>query len=86
MKNIETMIGYINPAALPALRVAGALFLIINLLAGAYLWRHWRQFFGPDPEVDGDRKATRYLQVLVICIPLLFLTGRLFIEWVGWFN
>jgi hypothetical protein len=30
------MIALINPAAVPALRVAGALFLVINLLAGAW--------------------------------------------------
>ena len=31
------MIAFINPAALPALRIAGALFLMIYLLAGAYV-------------------------------------------------
>jgi hypothetical protein len=29
------MIAFIDPAALPALRIAGTFFLIINLLAGA---------------------------------------------------
>ena len=81
------MIAVINPAALPALRIAGGLFLIINLLAGAYIVRHWRRLFGRDPGVDGDRDATRYLQVVVIAIPWLFLTGRLAVEVVGlWVN
>jgi len=29
MKTVETLLGLINPAAVPALRIAGALFLII---------------------------------------------------------
>src|SRR6476660_8993868 len=52
----------IVPSALPALRVAGALFLIVNLLAGAWAWRHRRQLFGPDATVTGDRTAIRQLQ------------------------
>ena len=77
------MIALINPDAVPALQVAGAFFLIINLLAGAWLWRHRRQLFGPDSNVDGDRPATRQLQAIVLAIPWLFLTFRLLFEWVG---
>jgi amino acid transporter len=77
------MIAYINPAAVPALTVAGIFFVIVYLLAGAYVWRHRREWFGPDERVDGDKRATRYLQVVVICIPLLFLTGRVLVELVG---
>ena len=72
-----TLIAFIDPAALPALRVAGALFIAINLLAGVWLWRHRRQLFGRDSSVTGDRPAVRYLQVLVLGIPWLFLTFRL---------
>ena len=82
MKTLETMLGVINPDALPALRIAGALFLIINLLAGSYAVRHWRRLFGPDSRVDGDSGAVRQLQVMVILIPWLSLTTRLGIEWV----
>ena len=64
-------------SALPALRVAGALFLIINLVAGAWAWRHRRQLFGPDSNITGDRPASRYLQAIVLGIPWLFLTFRL---------
>jgi hypothetical protein len=53
------------------------------LTAGAYVIRHWRRLFGPDPSIDGDKKATRYLQVMVITIPWLILTGRLVFELVG---
>lgn len=77
------MIASINPAALPALRVAGALFLTINLLGGAWIWRHWRQLFGPDSNAPGDRSAVRQLQVIVLGIPWLFLTFRIFYVWVA---
>lgn len=81
------MIAYINPAALPALTIAGIFFLIIHLLAGTYVFRHWQQLFGPDPSADGDRSATRSLQVVVVTIPLLFLTFRLVAELAGlWTN
>jgi hypothetical protein len=72
----------IVPSALPALRVAGALFLIVNLLGGAYFWRYRRQFFGPDPTVSGDRAATRQLQAVVLAIPWLFITFRILYVWV----
>ena len=81
--NKEILIGLIDPAALPALRIAGGMFLIINLLGGAWLWRHRRQLFGPDSTAEGDRPATRQLQAIVLAIPWLFLTFRLLFEWVG---
>jgi hypothetical protein len=81
------MIALIDPAARPALTTAGIFFLIVNLLAGAYIIRHRRRLLGRDPRVDGDRDATRYLQVVVITIPWLFLTFRLVAEVVGfWTN
>lgn len=74
------MIATVNPAAVPALTIAGIFFVIIYVLAGAYVWRHRKQLFGPDERVDGDKQATRYLQIIVICIPLLILTGRVLFE------
>ena len=71
------MLAYINPAALPALTIAGIFFITVNVLGAVYVIRHRQELFGRDPRVDGDRPATRYLQVVVIAIPLLFLTGRL---------
>jgi hypothetical protein len=83
----EILIASINPDALPALRIAGALFLIINLLAGAWLWRHRRQLFGPDSNAPGDRPAVRYLQAVALGIPWLFLTFRLLACWLAtWSN
>ena len=87
MNTTQIMIALIDPAARPALTIAGIFFLIVNLLAGAYIIRHWRGLFGRDPGVDGDRDATRYLQVVVITVPWLILTGRLAAEIVGfWTN
>jgi hypothetical protein len=82
LKGIMNMIALINPDALPALRIAGALFLIVNLLAGVYAVRHWRRLFGRDQRVEGDIAAVRQLQIIVIVIPWLFLTFRLLVEWV----
>jgi hypothetical protein len=86
-KTIGILIAVINPTALPALRIAGALFIAINLLAGAWLWRHRRQLFGPDSNVPGDRPAVRYLQAVVLGIPWLFITFRLLSCWLAtWSN
>ena len=76
------MIAVIDPAAVPALQVAGAFFLIINVLAGAWAWHHRRQLFGPDSTAEGDRPAIRQLQAIVLTIPWLFLTFRLLFIWV----
>jgi heme/copper-type cytochrome/quinol oxidase subunit 2 len=87
MNRTQIMIALIDPAVRPALTVAGAFFLIINLLAGAYIIRHWRRLFGRDPGVEGDREASRNLQIVVITIPWLIVTGRLAVELVGlWIN
>ena len=63
MKTLETILGVINPAAVPALRIAGALFLIIYFLADAYFFRHRRRLFGGGPRVDGDNEATRHIRI-----------------------
>ena len=80
------MIALIDPAARPALTIAAIFFITVNLLAGLYVIRNWRRLFGPDPSIDGDKKATRYLQVMVITIPLLILTFRLVVELVGFWS
>ena len=77
------MIAFVNPTAVPALTMAGIFFITINLLASAYIIRHWQLLFGPDARVDGDRAATRALQVIVLTVPLLFITFRLVFELVG---
>ena len=81
------MIASINPAALPALRIAGALFIIIYLLAGAWFFRNRHRFFGRDPQVEQDIEAVRHTRVAVVLIPWLFVTTVLLVEWLGlWSN
>lgn len=77
------MIATINPAGVPALTIAGTFFIIINLLAFAYVVRHWRQLFGRDPNIDQDVDAVRWLRMIVVLIPLFVLTFRLTFELVG---
>lgn len=77
------LIALINPIALPVFRIAGAVFLIIHLAAGAYLLRHRRHFFGRDSQVVQDIEAVRHARVAVVLIPWLFVTTVLFIEWLG---
>jgi len=87
MKTLETILGVINPAAVPALRIAGALFLIIYLLAGAYFFRNRHRFFDRDPRVDGDNEAVRHIRIELILIPWLGVTTLLLVLWVGlWIN
>jgi len=71
------MLAFIDPAAVPALRIAGTFFLIINILAGLYVFRNRRRFFGRDPEVEEDIPTARKLRVELILIPWFFLTAYL---------
>jgi hypothetical protein len=40
------MLAAIDPTALPALRIAGTFFLVINILAFIYIFRNRHRFFG----------------------------------------
>jgi len=83
----EILIALINPTALPALRIAGGMVLIVYLLAGAYLFRRRRELFGRDPQVERDTEAVRHTRVAVVLIPWLAVTTVLFVEWLGlWSN
>jgi hypothetical protein len=73
------MLALINPAALPALRIAATFFLIINLLGGTYIFRNRHRFFDQDSNVDTDIAAVRKLRMEVVMIPWLVLTGLLII-------
>jgi hypothetical protein len=83
----EIMIALINPTALPALRIAGGMVLVIYLLAGSYLFRRRRQLFGRDPQVQLDTEAVRHTRVAVVLIPWLAVITVLLVEWLGlWSN
>jgi Na+/H+ antiporter NhaD/arsenite permease-like protein len=76
-KGNKKMLVFIDPSALPALRTAGIVFLIIDLLAAVYIFRNRRRLFGKDPDVRDDIKAVRNLREEVIVIPWIFLTTLL---------
>ncbi len=73
------MLALINPAALPALRIAATFFLLINLLGGTYVFLNRHRFFDRDSNVDNDLPAVRKLRIEVVMIPWLVLTTLLVI-------
>jgi hypothetical protein len=76
---VETLLGLINPVALPALRIAGTFFFLVNLVGGAYVFRNRHRFFGRDPDVDNDIPAVRRMRFEVIAIPWFVLTTLLLV-------
>jgi hypothetical protein len=77
--SMYSTLALVNPAALPALRIAGTFFLIVNILAMVFIFRNRHRFFDRDPNVDNDIPAVRKLRVEVIMVPWLFLTTLLVI-------
>ena len=66
---IHNMLALINPAVLPALRIAATFFFIIYLLFGVYIFRNRHRFFDRDPNVDNDIPAVRHFRLEVVLIP-----------------
>ena len=77
--SIHDMLALINPAALPALRIAATFFFIIYLLFGAYIFSNRHRFFDRDPRVDNDIPAVRHVRVEVVLIPWLVITTLILI-------
>ena len=73
------MLALINPAALPALRIAATFFFIVYLLFGAYIFRNRHRFFDRDPDVDNDIPAARNVRIEVVTIPYLVVTTLILI-------
>ena len=73
------MLALINPAVLPALRIAATFFLLINVVGGTYIFRNRHRFFDQDSNVDNDIPAVRKLRIEVVMIPWLVLTTLLVI-------
>jgi hypothetical protein len=73
------MLAVINPDVLPALRIAGTFFLLINILAFIYIFRNRHRFFRQDPNVSDDIPAVRKLRIEVVLIPWSVLTTLLVI-------
>jgi len=76
---MHDMLALINPAALPALRIAATFFFLINLAGGAYIFRNRHRFFDRDPRVDNDIPAVRKVRIEVVAIPWLVLTTLILI-------
>jgi hypothetical protein len=72
--SLYNTLALIDPAALPALRIAATFFFVIYLAGGAYIFRNRHRFFDRDPNVDNDIPAVRRLRVEVFTIPWLFIT------------
>ena len=81
--SIYNFLALINPAALPALRIAATFFFIINLLGGWYIFRNRHRFFDRDPNVDNDIPAVRKVRIEVVAIPWLVLTTLVLILLIG---
>jgi hypothetical protein len=73
------MIALINPAALPALRIAATFFFLIYLGIGAYVFRNRHRFFDRDPNVDNDIPAVRRVRLEVVMIPWMGVTALILI-------
>ena len=78
MKNL-ILLALVDPAVLPALRIAGTAFLIMNLIGGAYIFLNRHRFFDRDPNVDNDITAVRHMRIEVVLIPWLFVTAVILI-------
>jgi uncharacterized protein YneF (UPF0154 family) len=56
------ILSLVNHEALPALRIAGTIFLIIFLLGGFYIFRNRHRFFDKDPDIAEDIPAVRKIR------------------------
>lgn len=80
---IHNMLALIDPAALPALRIAATFFFLLYLAGGAYFFRNRHRFFDRDPRVDNDIPAARHVRVEVILIPWLGITTLILFLLIG---
>jgi hypothetical protein len=76
---IHDLLALINPAVLPALRIAATFFFLLYLAGGAYIFRNRHRFFDRDPNVDNDIPAVRKVRIEVVTIPWLVLTTLILI-------
>ena len=60
MKMSSVVIGVIEQAGVPALRVAFTVAVIVFLFAGIIIFRRRHQFFDRDPNVENDVPVVRH--------------------------
>jgi len=58
-----TFVAVIEQAALPALRVAFSIAVLVFLGAGIFIWRRRHQYFDRDPNVENDVPAVRHIRL-----------------------
>ena len=63
IQHLNSVVGVIQSAGLPALRIAFTGAVIIFLLAGVFMWRRRHQFFDRDPNVENDVPVVRHNRV-----------------------
>jgi hypothetical protein len=80
---IHNMFALINPAALPALRIAATFFFLLYLAGGAYIFRNRHRFFDRDSRVDNDIPAVRHVRVELLLIPWFGITTLILILLIG---
>ena len=76
---LHNMLAVINPAALPALRIAATFFFLLYLAGGAYVFRNRHRFFDRDPRVENDIPAVRHVRVELLLIPWFGITTLILI-------
>ncbi len=60
MNTCVLLLGVIESAGKPALRVGFTIPLLLLMGAGVFIYRRRDQLFGRDPEVDNDTPAIRH--------------------------
>ena len=79
------LIGEIQAAAIPALRVAFSIAVLVLAGAGLFIYQKRRQFFDPDPSVENDVPVVRHSreeEILFVWTGLtLVLLGILYHVW-----
>jgi hypothetical protein len=63
MNTCVLLLGVIESAGKPALRIGFSIPLLLLLGAGIFIYRRRDQLFGRDPEVDNDTSAIRHNRV-----------------------
>ena len=75
IEQLATMVGVIEAAGVPALRVAFTVAIIVFLAGGIFIFRRRHQFFDRDPNVENDVPVVRHNREETI----LFVWGGLFL-------
>ena len=76
---VTPLIGVIEQAGVPALRIAFTIAVIIFLIGGILIFRSRHRFFDRDPNVENDVPVVRHNRMEEI----LFVWGGLTLVWIA---